>query len=81
MIIGPDHVVVFDAIEFVFYLSYRGAVSVHILIGAIPILVELIDHKGRVAVHLEAFNAKLNSYTETIKCRLILSGIIGCSEV
>ena len=72
---------VFDAIEFVFYLSYRGAVSVHLLIGAIPILVELIDHKGRVAVHLEAFNAELDSYMETMKCRLVFSGIIRCSEV
>ena len=72
---------VFDAIEFVFQPSYHGAVSVHLVVGAIPILVELIDHKCEVAVHLEAFDAELDSYTETMKCRLIFSGIIGCSEV
>ena len=46
--------------------------------GAIPILVELIDHECGVAIHLEAFNAELDSYTETMKCRLVFSGIIGC---
>ena len=58
-----------------------GAVSVHLLVDAIPILVELIDYECEAAVHLEAFNAELDSYTETMKCHLVFSGIIGCSEV
>ena len=73
--------VVFDTVELVFLLSYRGAVSVHLLIGAIQILVELIDHECGVTIHLEAFNAELDSYTETMKCCLVFNGIIGCSEV
>ena len=56
-------------------------VSVHLLVGAIPVFVELIDHECRVAVHLEAFNAELDSYTETVKCRFVFSGIVGCWEV
>ena len=81
MIIGLDHVVVFDAIKLVFYLSYHGTISVHLLIGAIPVFVELIDHECGVTLHLEAFNAKLDSYTETMKCRFVFSGIVGCWEV
>ena len=73
--------VVLDTIELVFYLSYRGAVRVHLLVGAIPILVVLIDHECGVVVHLEAFNVELDSYTETMKCHLVFSGIIGCSKV
>ena len=42
---------------------------------------ELIDHECGVAIHLEAFNTKLDSYMETMKCHLIFSDIIGCSEV
>ena len=72
---------VFYAIEFVFLLSYRSAISVHFLVGAILILIELIDYKCGVTIHLEAFNAELDSYTETMKCRLVFSDIIGCSEV
>ena len=81
MVVSPDHMVVLDTIELVFYLSYRGAVRVHLLVGAIPILVELIDHKGEVAVHLEAFNAELDSYTETMMCHFVFNGIVGCWEV
>jgi hypothetical protein len=51
------------------------------IVGAIIILVELIDHESGVTIHLEAFNAELDSYSETMKCHLIFSGIIGCSEV
>ena len=58
-----------------------GLVSIHLLVGAIPILVELIDDKCGVTVHPEAFNTELDSYTDTMKCRLIFSGIVACSEV
>ena len=72
---------VFDFVALIFEFPYRHPVSVHLLVGAIPILVELINHECGVAVHLEVFNVELDSYTETMKCRLVFSGIIGCSEV
>ena len=81
MIISPNNMMAFDSIEPVFEFSYCHAVSIHLLVGAIPILIELIGYECGVAVHLEAFNAELNSYTETMKCRLIFNGIIGCSKV
>ena len=55
--------------------------SIHLFVGAILILVELFDHESGVTVHLEVFHAELNSYTETMKGRLVFSGIIGCLEV
>ena len=72
---------VFNTIELAFELPRLGAVSVHLLAGAIPILIEIIDHECGVVVHLEAFDAELDSYKETMKCHLIFSGIIGCLEV
>ena len=73
--------VLLNAVELIFSLSYRGAVSVHLFVGAIPILIELIDHESGIAIHLEAFHAELSSYTETMKGRLVFRGIIGCSKV
>jgi hypothetical protein len=30
-------------------------VGIHLLIGTVPVLIELIDYEGRVAVHLKTF--------------------------
>ena len=52
---------VLDSVELVFKFPYRRVVSVHLLIGAAPIFVELVDYECRVAVHHEALNAELYS--------------------
>jgi hypothetical protein len=72
---------VFHTIELAFELPHLNAVSVHFLAGAAPIFIELVDYECGVAVHHEAFNTKVYSYTETMQCRLILHGIVGGPEV
>ena len=57
---------VFNTIEFAFELPHLGAVSVHLLAGAAPIFIELVDYECGVTVHYEAFDAKLYGYTKTV---------------
>jgi hypothetical protein len=72
---------VFDTIELAFELPHLSTVSVHLLAGATPIFIELVDYECRVVIHHESFNAKLYGYTKTMQCRLILCGIVGGPEV
>ena len=81
MIVSPDHMEVFDSVELVFKFPYRRTVSIHLLIGAGPIFVELVDDECGVTVHHEAFNAKIEGYMEKVQCRLVLHDIVGCLEV
>jgi hypothetical protein len=66
LIIGPNDVMVLDTVELAFKLPLLDAVGVHLLVAAVPIFVELINHERGVAVHHEAFNAELYGYTETM---------------
>ena len=50
---------VFDFVEFALELPNFFAVSVHLLIGCVPVLVELVDHQGGVAICLEPLDAEL----------------------
>ena len=66
---------VLDSIKLVFEFPYHRVLSVHLLIGAAPVFVELVDYECRVAIHHEAFNTKLYVYTEIVQCRLVLHDI------
>ena len=55
-----------DTVEFAFKFPYLSVVGVHLLAGAIPIFVDLVDYEHGVTIHHEAFNAKLYGYTETV---------------
>ena len=69
--------VVFNTVEFTLQLFDFRAVSVHLITGTRPILVDLINDKHGVAVYQEAFNTKFNSNTETMETSFVLSGVIG----
>jgi hypothetical protein len=73
----PNDVMIFVAIEFPFQFSDLGAVSVHLLIGAGLVLVDLVDHQGRISKHYEAFYTKFSSDTEAMECCLLFGGVIG----
>ena len=57
---------VLDTVEYAFKFPYLNAIGVHLLIGAIPIFVDLVDNESRVTVYHEAFNIELYGHTETV---------------
>ena len=75
------HVVILDAIEFSFELSDFSAVSIHLIAGIGPVLVELVDNQRGVPVHHEAFDAELDSYTKTMETSFVFHGVVGGREV
>ena len=63
LILVMYHMVVFDAVEFSFKLPDFGAIYIHLLAGARPVFVKLVDDQRGVPVYHEAFDAELNGYT------------------
>ena len=71
------HMMVLDAVEFSFKLPDFGAVCIHLLTGAGPVFVELVDDQHGVPVYHEAFDAELNGYTEPVETRFVFGGVVG----
>ena len=66
LILIAYHVVVLDTIELPFKLPDFGAICIHLLAGARPVFVELVDDQRGVSVYHEAFDAELDGYTESM---------------
>jgi len=71
------HMVVLDTVELPFKLPDFGAICIHLLAGARPVFVELVNDQCGVSVYHEAFDAELNGYTESVKTCLIFGGVVG----
>ena len=71
------HVVVLDTVELPFKFPDFSAICVHLLTGAGPVFVELVDDQRGVPVYHEAFEAELNGYTESMETRFVFSGVVG----
>ena len=77
----PYHVVVLDAVEFSFKLPDFDAICIHLLAGARPIFVKLVNDQHGVPVYHEAFDAELNGYTESVETCFIFSSVVGGQKV
>ena len=77
LILVAYHVVVLDAVKFSFNFPNFGAICVHLLIGAGPVFVKLVDDQRGVSIYHEAFDAKLNNYTESMETCFIFGGVVG----
>ena len=75
------HVVILNAIEFSFELSDFTAVSIHLIAGTGPVFVELVDDQHGISIYHEAFDAKLDGYTEFVETCFILGGVVGDQKV
>ena len=73
--------VVLDIVELPFKLPDFGTICIHLLTGAEPVFVELVDDQRGVPVYHDAFNAKLNGYTESVETCFTFDGIIGGQKV
>ena len=49
----------------------------HLLTGAGPVFVELVDDQCRVPIYHEAFDAELDGYTKSVETCFILRGVVG----
>ena len=77
LILIAYHVVVLNTIELPFKLPDFGVVCIHLLTRAGPTFIDLVDDQRGVSVYHEAFDAKLNSYTESMETCFIFSGVVG----
>ena len=75
------HVVVLHTIEFSFKLPDFSAIWIHLFTGVGPVFVELVDDQRGVPVYHEVFDAKLNSYMESVETRFIFDGVVGGREM
>ena len=75
------HVVVLDTVELPFKFPNFDTVCVHLLTGTGPVFVELVDDQRGVPIYHEAFDAKLNGYTESVETRFIFGGVVGGQKI
>ena len=68
---------VLDTIELPFEFPDFSAICVHLLTGAGPVFIELVDDQRRVPIYHDMFNAELNNYTESMETCFIFDGIVG----
>ena len=81
LILVTYHVVVLDVVEFSFKLPDFSAICILLLSGARPVFVKLVDDQCKVLVYHEAFDAELNSYTESVETCFIFDSIVGGQKV
>ena len=77
LILIAYHVVVLDTVELPFKLPDFGAICIHLLTGAGPIFVDLVDDQHGVPVYHEAFDAELDDYTKSVETCFILRDVVG----
>ena len=81
LILITYHVVVLDTVEVPFKLPDFGAICIHLLAGARPVFVELVDDQRGVPVYHEAFDTELNGYTESVETCFIFGSIVGGRKI
>ena len=68
---------VLDIVELTLEFPNFSAICVHLLTRIGPIFIELVDDQRRVSVYHEAFDAKLDGYTESVETCFIFGGVVG----
>ena len=81
LILISYHVVILDTIELPFKLPDFGAVCIHLLTGAGPVFVELVDDQRGVPIYHEAFDAMINGYMESVETCFIFDSVVGGQKV
>jgi len=77
LILIAYHVVVLDTVEFPLKLPDFCTICIHLLTGARPVFIELVDDQREVSVYHDAFNIELNGYTESVETCFIFGGVVG----
>ena len=81
LILIAYHVVVLDTVELPFKLPDFSAICIHLLAGAGPVFVELVDDQRGVPIYHEAFDAELDGYTESVETCYIFGNVVGGRKV
>ena len=69
-----------QAVEVSLELTYLLAMGIHLLLGALPVLVDLLNDDFGVAVSEEPLDAKGGSDPETVDQGLVFGCIVGSLE-
>ena len=69
--------VVLDTVELPIEFPNFGTICVHLLTGAGPVFVELVDDQRGVFVYHVAFHTKVDGYTESVETCFIFGGVVG----
>ena len=77
-IVVPGDVVELQTIELGFELPDLPAVGIHLLLGALPVFVDLLYDDFGVTIRQQTFDAECNS--ETVDESFVLSGVVGSLE-
>ena len=77
LILIVHHVVVLDTVEFPFKLPDFNAICIHLLTGARPVFIELVDDQRGVPIYHDAFDTELNGYTESVETCFIFGNVVG----
>ena len=79
-IVVPRDVVELQTIELGFELPDLPAVGIHLLLGALPFLVDLLYDFFGVAVRQQMLDAECDGDPETVNESFVLSSIVGSLE-
>ena len=64
-----------------FKLLDFSAICIHLLAGARPVFVKMVDDQRGVPVYHEAFDAELNGYTESVETSFVFGGVVGSQKM
>ena len=79
-VVVPEDVMELQAVEVGLEPAYLLAVGIHLLLGALPVLVDLLDDDFGVAVGKEPLDANRCRDPETVDESLVFGRVVGCLE-
>ena len=79
-IVVPEDVVELQTIELGFELPDLPAVGIHLLLGALPVFVDLLYDDFGVTISQQTLDAECNSDPETVDESFVLSSAVGSLE-
>ena len=79
-VVVPGDVVELQTVKLGFELPDLPAVGVHFLLGALPVLVDLLYDDFGVAISQQTLDAECNSDPDTVDESFVLSSAVGSLE-
>ena len=79
-IVVPGDVVELQTIEFAFELPDLHAIGVHLLLGALPVFVDLLYDDFGVTIRQQMLDAECDSDSEIMDESFVLGSVVGSLE-
>jgi len=79
-IVVPGDVVELQAVEFAFELPDLPAIGIHLLLGALPLFIDLLYDDFGVIISQQTFDAECDSDPENMNESFVLGRVVGSLE-